>query len=418
VSRVRAEIIAVGTELLLGQTVNTNAAYLATRLAEKGVDVFRHTAVGDNLERAAAVFAQALRRADLIIATGGLGTTEDDLSRDAAALALGIPLVHSAGAELQVRAFFERRGLTWTDVQFRQCMVPSGGHPLPNPCGTAPGILCEGQAGRPTVILLPGPPIEMRAVFDAHVLPWLEGRAGDVIIKSRKVNLCGISEPAVEAAVLDLIRAGRNPTIAPLAHGGQVTLRATVKASTTAEADAALDRAEAAIRERLGAFVFGVDEATLEEAIVTRMKDRGHTVTVAESCTGGLLCGRLTSVPGSSAVFPWGVVVYSNRSKVELAGVAEGTLEVNGAVSERSARELAEGVRARAGATFGIGVTGIAGPGGATATKPIGLAHLAVAGPGGTRHERHVFAGARSHIRHRIVWQALVMLWREVGGAP
>lgn len=415
----KAEILSVGTELLLGQIVNTNAAFLAARLAEVGVDLYRQTTVGDNLERVTAAFKDALERADLVLSTGGLGPTQDDLSRDALAAALGVPLLRHPEAEEMVRAVFSRRGLPLTEVQFRQAQVPEGGRPLTNPAGTAPGILWEGRRegrwdGRSkAVILLPGPPTEMQVIFETAVGPWLRDRMGGWVIRSRVLRLCGMGEPMVEAAVLDLIHEGKNPTIAPLVEDGEVRLRLTAKADAEPAANEMLDRLEAAIRARLDDHIFGVDDMSLPAAVVRLLTDKGLTLAVAESCTGGLLASRVTDIPGSSACFLWGATVYSNESKTALAGVSPATLEVHGAVSEETARELAEGVRRRAGSTFGIGVTGIAGPGGGTPEKPVGLVHFALAGPWGTHHQRLMFNGPRAYIRRRAAWQALVMLWQE-----
>ncbi len=415
----RAEILSVGTELLLGQIVNSNAAYLAARLAEVGVDLYRQTTVGDNLERATAAFREALERADLVISTGGLGPTEDDLSRDALAAALGVPLLRHPDAETLVREVFRRRGLQLTEVQFRQAQVPEGGRPLRNAAGTAPGILWEGRReGRwdgasKAVVLLPGPPTEMQLLFQNEVAPWLREHMGGWVIRSRLLRICGMGEPMVEAAVLDLIHEGKNPTIAPLIEDGEVRLRLTAKADSAPAAEAMIDEVEAAVRARLDDHIFGVDEVSLPAAVVRLLTENGQTLAIAESCTGGLLASRVTDIPGASACFLWGATVYSNESKTVLAGVSPETLASHGAVSEETARELAEGVRRRAGSTFGIGVTGIAGPSGGTAEKPVGLVHFALAGPAGTRHERFVYSGPRAFIRRRAAWQALVMLWRE-----
>ncbi len=408
-----AEIVSVGTELLMGQIVDSNAAYISSRLPEVGYRVYFRQTVGDNLERLTQTLKLALSRADVVITIGGLGPTMDDLTREGIAAALGEPLIldHDLQAELQEK--FRQRGYPMVESILRQAYRPACARPLPNPNGTAPGLITEkdGQA----VIALPGPPAELIPMFDQYVLPYLRERAGGApgVILSRVLRVCGMGESLVEDRIKDLMQ-GSNPTVAPYAKTGEVHLRITASAPSPAQAEEMIAQMEGQIRERLGNAIYGVNDQTLEQAVMELLWAKGATVAVAESCTGGLIGHRLTEVPGSSRAMIGGVVAYSNELKVRLLGVPEAVLQEHGAVSEPTACAMAEGIRRLTGADYGIGTTGIAGPTGGTAEKPVGLVYIAVATPSGTRVREHRFLGRRSEIKWRASQAALVMLREEL----
>ena len=407
----QVELISIGTELLLGQIVDTNAAWLSARLAEVGVGVYRRTTVGDNLGRIVAVLREALERADGAITIGGLGPTDDDLTREAIAQILGEPLVLDEGEAARLKAFFAARGRETSERQLRQAMRPVSAQPIPNPNGTAPGLYAEWQ-GKP-IFALPGPPNEFEPMARDYVLPRLAERTGGRVICSRVLRLCGIGESDAEAQVSDLVRS-ENPTLAPLAKLGEVHLRITARADRPDDAEQMIAQMEQAVRERLGAYIYGVDETTLEQAVVQRLHEAGQSLVVAESCTGGLLGHRITSVAGSSAVFLGGVICYSNALKEALLGVPRAVLETHGAVSEPTARAMAEGVRERLGGWWGVGITGIAGPGGATPEKPVGLVYIGISDPNATVIKRQIFAGDRATIKYRATQYALWLLYQGV----
>ncbi len=380
----RAEVISVGTELLLGQIVDTNAAYLGQRLAEAGVDVLYRQTVGDNAARIQEALQLALSRADVVLITGGLGPTEDDLTVQAVAQGLGRELVFDPDVAEHIRRFFASRGRTPPQTVYKQALVPRDARVIPNSRGTAPGIHLQ-HDGR-EIVIMPGVPDEMQGMVESYLLPLLRGRTGGVVIRSRVLRVTGEGESAVEARIKDLL-ASTQPTIAPYAKLGEVHLRLTAKGSPQ-EVAAALDRGEALVRERLGDLVYGTDDQTLEAVTASLLTARRLTVAVAESCTGGLVSQRLTATPGSSAFFLAGIVAYSNDSKVRDLGVDPSLLRAHGAVSAEVAEAMAAAVRARSGAALGLGITGIAGPGGGTPIKPVGLVYLALAHPDGVEARR------------------------------
>lgn len=383
----RAELISVGTELLLGQIVDTNAAYLAQRLAEVGIDVYYKQTVGDNPTRIEEAVRLALSRADVVVMTGGLGPTEDDLTVATVAGTLGLNLVHDDAVAAHIRQFFETRHRVPPDSVFKQALVPRGARIMPNSRGTAPGVHLE-YKGR-MIVIMPGVPYEMKGMMEDYVLPNLRERTGGVAIRSRVLRITGEGESAVEQRIRDLLHQTL-PTIAPYAKLGEVHLRVTAKGAPE-EVDAALARGEAQIRERLGDLVYGTDDQTLEAVVGDLLTARRLTIAVAESCTGGLIAERLTNVPGSSAYFLEGVVAYSNAVKQHHLDVDAALLERYGAVSAEVAEAMAAGIRRRSGATVGLSVTGIAGPDGGTPEKPVGLVYLALAAGSGVEHRRLSF---------------------------
>jgi nicotinamide-nucleotide amidase len=416
---VQAEILNVGTELLLGGVANANAARIGRWLAGLGVDVYRQVAVGDNPVRLANAFRRARQEADVVVVTGGLGPTQDDITREVVASELGLPLEEDAEARRVVEGFFARRGAPVPPSALRQAVIPRGARVIPNPTGTAPGLIVECGAG--TAILLPGPPAEVEPMLaDAarFLLARLaaRGEAGTVIA-SRTFKVAEAGESEVESRIADLL-AQANPTFATLAYPGEVHVRVTVKAPKAAEADGLLGEAEGAVRRRLGDLIFAVDEKTLEDAVGQLLCDRKLTIAVAESCTAGLLAYRLTRVAGSSAYFIMGVASYANRAKTAVLGVSEESLAACGAVSPEVAREMAAGVRTLAAADLGVGITGVAGPAGGTAQKPVGLVYVAIADAAGAAATGLHLHGDRETVRQRAAQAALAMLRRWVLARP
>lgn len=407
----RAEIISVGTELLLGEIVDTNAAFLGRRLAELGVDVYYRQTVGDNQVRLVAAFELALSRADLVLVSGGLGPTMDDITREALAEVLGDRLCLDEGALRQLEAHFTRLGRPMTDNNRRQAYRPSNADFITNRRGTAPGILAHHQ-GR-TIICMPGVPRELETMFEGEVIPRLQGNSNgekNRVIKSRTLLLTGLGESAAENAIADIIKEQTNPTIAPYAGLGEVRLRLTATAAGAEEALALIHPLEARLRERLGDVIYGVDGDTLEGVVAEKLTNRGLILAVAESCTGGLVSHRLTNIPGSSVFFRQGMIVYSNEAKKELLDVPDEVLEEFGAVSSQVAEAMARGVRLAGDADLGLAITGIAGPGGATPTKPVGLVYLALAYDGDCLVEKHTFSGQREEVKYRASQAALNIL--------
>lgn len=410
----RGEILSIGTELLLGQIVDTNAAYLGERLAGLGIACYYRDTVGDNHERLDGVLRLAASRADVIICTGGLGPTGDDITAAAIARVFEVPLEMNEEGKRHIESWFTRFGRPLTEKQYKQAMLPHGSTLVPNPVGTAPGFIL-GKSGK-TVIALPGPPHEMQPMWLDTVEPYLRRLSGEVIF-SRTLRFCGIGEAALETELQDLME-HTNPTVAPYAKLGEVHIRLTAKASSEEEAAKVIDPMEGEIRRRAGRYLYGVDEETLEEVVGKLLRAQGLTLAVAESCTGGLLGGRITNVPGSSEYFLGGVIAYSNGLKESLLGVPAETLRMHGAVSEETARAMAEGIVHATGASLGISITGVAGPGGGTPEKPVGLVYLSIASKkGGVKALKLSMWGDRATVRHRVLQQALVLLRDVLIGA-
>lgn len=407
----RAEIVSVGTELLLGQIVDTNAAALGRLLAEYGMVHTNRQTVGDNLARLTDALSLALSRAEVVFTIGGLGPTEDDLTRDGIAAALADPLVADPRIEEELRAIFATRKMAFVESNLRQAMRPSCGEAIPNPNGTAPGLICR-KDGK-VVIALPGPKGEFVPMLQGPVTEELKRLWSGVAFFSRTLRTCGIGESLLEDRIRPLL-GGDNPTVAPYAKVGEVHLRLTARARTEAEAEAAIAPIETRIREILGEHVYGAGQTTLEESILAELARRSQTLAVAESCTGGGLGQRLTQAPGASQAFLGGVIAYSNALKGEVLKVAEPTLATDGAVSEACAREMAHGVRTLTGADWSVSVTGIAGPSGGTPDKPVGLVFLGLLGPRVDEVVRLQLRGERDQVRERAVAFALIHLRRSL----
>jgi nicotinamide-nucleotide amidase len=404
-----AEIITIGTEMLLGDLVDTNTAWLSARLAALGVGVYRHTTIGDNRERIVGALKEAASRADLVITTGGLGPTSDDLTNECLAAVTGRDMVEYPEAREHVDEMFRKFGREPTPNNYKQALFPEGTELIPNPLGTAMGALLETEG---TVFAtLPGVPPEMKRMFEETLEPLIRARSDGSII-SRTLWFAGIGESALAEQVQDFLDA-TDPTVAPLAGQGKVRLRITTRAATQEEAEERIAPVEEEILSRLGAYYFGEDDETLESAVGRLLKERGETLALAESCTGGLLAKRLTDIAGSSAFLEEGLVTYSNESKERLLGVQREMLLEHGAVSEPVARKMAEGARKIAGTDYGLSVTGIAGPDGGTEEKPVGLVFVGLSDAEGTFAERldlTAWARSREAIRERSANRAFDLL--------
>jgi nicotinamide-nucleotide amidase len=394
-----AEILCIGTELLLGNITNGNARWIAEQLAALGIPHLRQEVVGDNRERLIAAVRQASRRCRVLITTGGLGPTPDDLTTEAIAAAFDTPLSERPEVWADIVAKARARGRELSPSVRRQALLPEGAAVLPNPTGTAPGMIWSPVPGF-TLLTFPGVPGEMRAMWEATAAPWLrQAGLSQGVYASRLLHFWGVAESALAEAMADLL-AGTNPTVAPYAGAGEVKLRLTARAETEAAAIGLLAPLEAEIRRRAGQSCFGVDDDSLAAVVLEQLRRRGETVAVAESCTGGGIGAALAAVPGASDVFLGGVIAYANAVKQQLLGVSAEDLERHGAVSDPVALAMAEGARQLTGATWAIAVTGIAGPAGGSEQKPVGLVHIAVAGASGAWSEAVRFGGSRG--RHWI----------------
>ena len=394
-----AEIVAVGTELLMGQVLNTDAQYIARRLSELGVTLHRQVVVGDNPARIREAIHTAIGRADVVITTGGLGPTADDITKETCAEALGLPMERSPEAERQVRGWFERNNYPMTENNLRQADFAKGAIILENHNGTAPACIVE-KDGK-AVINLPGPPRELTPLFAESVAPYLAKRSGAVIV-SRYMRVFGMGESAVESRLHDMMENSLNPTVAPYCSTGEVQLRLTVRVAHESEAAALLDPAEKEIRARLGDVVYAVTddpEYSMEQALVKALCAAKKTMVTAESCTGGMIASKIVNVSGASDVFLEGCVTYSNAAKMRTLGVKAETLEKYDAVSRETALEMAEGARRRADADYAVSVTGLAGPGGGTPEKPVGTVWLGLATREGVEARLLQLHGNRERIR-------------------
>ena len=414
-----AEIIAVGSELLGVSRLDTNSLFLAGRLGDLGVELRAKSVVADDRDRLRQVFLGAMSRADLVVLTGGLGPTDDDLTREVIASALDRPLSEDPGIVDQIRTRFERRGMRMPDVNRRQAMVPAGAVVLDNPNGTAPGLMLE-HADQ-VVVLLPGPPRELKPMFDRLCDGLLAGRTGGWRLYRETLFVAGRGESHVEEIAQPIYSRWTHETppieTTILAMPGQVELHLTLRSSAGAEAQTRLRAARDSLLTALKDDVFSLDGRTMEEVVGSLLRDRGLTISAAESCTGGLLLMRLTEVAGSSDYVVGGAVTYSNSLKTVFADVPPYLIEQHGAVSEPVAVALADGIRARTGASLGIGITGVAGPGGGTPQKPVGTVAIALTGhEGQARVRTFSFIGGRPQVRFQATQAALDMVRRSLGG--
>ena len=402
-----AEILSVGTELLMGQIANTDAQFISRRLGELGVTIYRHSTVGDNPARVREALQEALSRSDMVITTGGLGPTEDDLTKEMVAEYFGLEMeLHQPSLDA-LKAFMERFGKKMTPNNLKQAYFPRGCTVMPNACGTAPGCIVE-QGGK-TVAVLPGPPMELMDMFDRQLAPYLQARSGQVI-RSRFLKIFGLGESNVETLLSDLFHSG-NPTLALYCGPGEVTARITARAAAPEKAEAMMQPVYKEILRRVGEACYGEGvNRTPADAVLELLKNRGETVTFAESCTGGLLCGAFVDCAGASDCLKESFVTYANEAKEQMLGVKSETLARCGAVSGECAREMALGAARAAGADWAVSVTGIAGPGGGTAEKPVGTVWIGVAHGGAAQAREYHFRGQRQWIRKLSVVNALNQL--------
>lgn len=403
------ELICVGTELLLGNIVNTNAAYLSEKCALLGLSMYHQSVVGDNEERLKESLETALNRSDVVILSGGLGPTQDDLTKETAAEVMNIPLKEDPHSRERIEEYFKNSQYkVITDNNWKQALVPEGAIVLDNENGTAPGIIME-KNGK-SVILLPGPPGELIPMFEGKVYDYLN-KLQPEIIYSTMVRICGLGESFVENEIRDLIDKQTNPTIATYAKIGQVDLRVTAKAASEKEAAKLAKPMLKELVKRFGDHIYTMDEhKSLEEVIVHFLKERSLTLTTAESCTGGMIAARITDVPGASEVFKQGLVTYSNRAKRKLLDVKKTTLKEYGAVSEKTAKEMAKNGAFITGSDVCVSVTGTAGPTGGTEEKPVGLVYIGCCYNNKTVVKEFHFKGERQKIREQATANALILL--------
>ncbi|MBR4742723.1 MAG: competence/damage-inducible protein A [Oscillospiraceae bacterium] len=412
-----AEILSVGTELLLGNIANTDAQDVSVALSELGINVRWHTVVGDNPGRVKQAVAVARSRADILIATGGLGPTYDDLTKQTLTEAFGKKLVFHEPSAQRIREFYLERMKTdvMPDSVLQQAWLPEGCTVFENSCGTAPG--CGFEADGMHVLMLPGPPTECRAMIRTGLIPYLR-RLSDGLLVSRNYRIFGLGESRCEQLLRDIMVSMENPTLAPYAKEGEVLLRLTARAASEAEAEAMMVPADEQIRRIIGDYIYGVDVDSLEQVVLSLLKQRGETLATAESCTGGLIAKRMTDLPGSSAVFLGGAVTYSTPSKHRVLGIDSGLLKEKGAVSPETAAAMAEGVRRLYGSDYALSATGVAGPDSDDRGNPVGLVYAALSSERGTFVRELHCGNVRARCRIRAASHALDMLRRELQGLP
>lgn len=402
------EIISVGTEILLGNIINTNAAYLSEKCAELGLSCYYQSVVGDNAERLRETVKVALNRSHIVLISGGLGPTQDDLTKETVASLMDRKLYLHEHTKEKIKDYFEKKGVEPTDNNWKQAMVPEGAFVVDNDNGTAPGLILEGKESR--VILLPGPPVELVKMFEKSIYPYLY-RLNPSVIWSTTVKICGIAESKVETMIADLIQEQKNPTIAPYAKMGEVHLRVTAQAKDVKEAKKLVKPVVKELKARFLANIYTTEnDVTLEKSVVELLEGNKFTISTAESCTGGMLASRIINVPGVSEVFKSGYITYSNKAKRKILGVKRQTLEKYGAVSKQTAIEMAKGVAFISKADVSVGITGIAGPDGGSKEKPVGLVYISCNVKGNIKVKECHFSGSREKIRENTVTTALILI--------
>ena len=407
----KAEIISIGTEILLGDIVNTNAQFLSKELAVLGIDVYFQAVVGDNAERLLQVISAAYENSDMIITTGGLGPTFDDLTKETAAKYFGLDMEFNEWAYKRIEKYFRRIGRELTENNKKQAYVPKGSIVMQNSRGTAPGVIIE-KDGK-IFVMLPGPPHEMETMFKEQVRPFLEEKQEYTFV-SRIMRIADVGESNMETRVRDMVENMENPTVAPYAKPTESFLRITAKAKDAEEANRLIDPVAQEIRNRFGDAVYAEGETTMEEVVGKLLMEKNLKTSVAESLTGGLVSAALINNAGISSVFMEGIVAYSNEAKIRLLGVNPETIEKFGAVSEACAMEMAKGAAERSGCRIGLSTTGIAGPDGGTDEKPVGTVYVGVYADGKNYAEKLSFSGTRERIRNRSVYSALNILRKEI----
>ncbi|OGX36171.1 MAG: competence/damage-inducible protein A [Omnitrophica WOR_2 bacterium RIFCSPLOWO2_02_FULL_50_19] len=417
----KAEIISIGTEILLGQILNTNQQWLSLRLCELGIDVYHQSTVGDNPQRLAQAIRQGLNRSDIVITTGGLGPTVDDITLDVISRVLSKKLIYSKKIACKINSHFGRQCLKMPRENLRQAHIPEGAKILENDVGTAPGfiveedgeVLAEGK-GR-ILVALPGPPRELNPMFGRFVAPYLKKKTGsDWVIKVRTLSMTGLPESAVDQKVKDLLKSPPPVTVGIYAKPALIELKIMVKAKNGKAAKALIDKIDRKISARLKKYIFGRDGETLERAVGEKLAKARKTLAIAESCTGGLISDRITNIPGSSKYFKMAIVVYSNEAKISQLDIPPAAISKYGAVSRQTAIEMARNIREISGADIGLSVTGIAGPTGATRTKPVGLVYIAISVPKKIIWKEFHFKGEREMIKFRSSQAALDLLRRSL----
>ena len=407
----KCEILSVGTEILLGDILNTNSRYLSKELANLGIDVYYHQVVGDNRERILSALKEAFSRSDIIITTGGLGPTKDDMTKELVAEFLGMDMYLHEESLKKIEDYFKKMGRIPVKSNEKQAYFPKEAIILENNNGTAPGAIFE-KDGK-AIIVLPGPPKEMEPMFNESVRKYLESLTGYTIV-SEVLRVFGIGESEAENKLQDLIDNGENPTIAPYAKEGEVIFRITAKGKNEDEARKLIKPLKEEVYNRLGNLIYNTGDVSIQETVGEMLVNKNMNIGVSESCTGGLVSAKLIEYPGISSVFLEGAVTYSNEAKMRTLNVKKDTLEKFGAVSEETAREMAEGIAKRCGSRIGVSTTGIAGPGGGTEEKPVGLVYIGVYIDGETKVERHVFSGNRSAVRNKASMTALNMVRKSL----
>jgi nicotinamide-nucleotide amidase len=409
----QASIVSVGNEVLSGRTVDTNAACVARRLTAAGVPVVSSYVAPDEQEAIKRVLKLATRDADVVVISGGLGPTDDDVTRQALADYLGVGLVLHEDLAEKIRGFFARRGVQMSSRNMIQAHVPAGARAIENEMGTAPGI--EAQKGGATLFALPGVPSEMERMLETSVLPRVRQIAGSQAVVTRRLKCFGAGESTIADMLGDAMQRGRNPSVNCTVQTGVVTLEVVATSTDPEQARETAAREEASLRQILGRLVYGVEDQSLAEVVGEKLAASGRTLAVAESCTGGLLAKLITDVPGSSRYFLCGWVTYSDRAKSRELAVPPALIEAHGAVSEPVAAAMAEGARCRAGVDYAVSITGIAGPGGGTELKPVGLTYIAMSSGSGTDASRHIFLQDRGTVRMRAAQTALNLLRLGLG---
>lgn len=394
----KAEIISVGTEILLGDIVNTNSQYLAQELATLGIEVYYQSTVGDNEERLMKLFEESLKRSDIVIATGGLGPTNDDITKEVACKYFNQELKLHKPSLNKIEKYFEKLNIELSENNKKQAYFPKESIILENNNGTAPGVILKKE--NKTIVILPGPPREMKLMFEQSVIPYLK-KYTDSILVSKTLRTFGIGESLLEEKIIDIIKEQSNPTVAPYAKESEAILRITAKSKTEERANELIDSMVEKIKVRVGEFIYGEGETSLEEEVSKLIVEKDMTIAVAESCTGGLVSSSLINYPGISSVFIEGCITYSNESKISRLGVKKETLDKYGAVSEETAKEMAEGIAKSFNTNIGISTTGIAGPEGGSENKPVGLVYIGIYINGETTVKKFIFNGDRQGIRLR-----------------
>ncbi len=407
----QAEIIAIGSELLTPHRIDTNSLWLTSELNGLGIALRQKTIVGDDEQCLEDALRDAIKRSSIILSTGGLGPTEDDITRRVFARVLQRPLVFHQEILDHIRHLFESRGLTMSANNERQALIPQGAEILSNPHGTAPGILI--RDGDRIIGMMPGPPREMKPMFTTHIRPVLEVISGGRRMKQRTLRVSGMGESAVDSLIAPVYTRYANPITTILFNRSEIEVHLIATAATEAEADALIAEVADQIEEKLGDNLFAHFGETMEEVVALKLTVKGYTIATAESCTGGLLAMRLTEVPGSSKYFLEGVVSYSNDAKTDLLGVPADLIAAYGAVSPQVAEAMAAGIKRRSGATIGVGITGIAGPDGGTEEKPVGLVYVGVADDLGVSHKKLMLPGDRERIRWLTSQAALDLVRRR-----